>query len=154
MSIDNNKNWSRKYIKRQERMMLLWKQLMATYPMFRQYKTLNVGFKAELIDAVHNNPMFSEDSVYIIEMFLSKYTSCDKYLKNALKFRTRYNLKGEEICPISKKDIAYYDRTLREHNKRKAVNTEKKDTQRSKPNSVINVIHKDHPVLRLNKQKA
>jgi len=148
MSIAKKSNWSKKYIKRQERMNLLWKQLMATYPMFRQYKTLKVGFKSDLIDAVHNNPMFSEDSVYIIEMFLARYTSCDKYLKNALKFKMRYDIQGDEVESVSKKDIAYYDKMLKEHNKRKAINKEKDAT---KEHEILKDHHRDRPLLKLKK---
>ena len=151
MSTVKKSNWSRKYIKRQERMLLLWKQLMATYPIFRQYKTLKVGFKSDLIDAVHNNHLFSEESVYIIEMFLARYTNSDKYLKNALKFKMRYDLQGDEVEPISKKDIAYYARMLKEHNKRKAINKENSSTRES---DIINKQYIDRPLIKLNKVTA
>lgn len=110
----------RKQAKKLERAKILWKQLMGAYPVFRQYKTLEVGVKAQLIDEINNSVLFAETSTYIIEIFLRRYTHHDKYLKNALKFKTRYSLKDEDVGTISEQDLAYFAKELKVANKRKS----------------------------------
>lgn len=103
----------------------LYKQLMGKYPIFRQYKTLKIGFKGDLITAIHNSELFAEKSVYIIELFLQRYTRTEKYLKNALKFKSRYNIDDEAVDKINTKDLKYYSQRLKEHKNRRAVNAKR-----------------------------
>lgn len=125
---------------------------MGRYEVFRQYKTLEVGFKPKLIEAIHNSELFAENSVYIIEMFLRRYTKSSLYMKNALKFKTRYNLEGEEVCPISAKDLAYFDKVLKAHNRSNAgSSTEKLNTKKDRRNSK-RPINSNRPIITLKKK--
>lgn len=117
---------------------------MGKYRVFREYKTLEVGVKEKLIQEIHGDPLFAEDSVYIIEMFLKRYTHHEKYLKNALKFRTRHNLNNEVVGKLTKKDISYYDKELK---KVRSILSKKEES----PDPVINV-NKTKPRLGIKKK--
>ena len=119
-------NALKKRKKQHDRANLLYKQLMGTYPVLRQYKTLEVGVKSKLIEAVHNNTLLAETSVYIVELFLRKYTNSSKYLKNALKFKARYDLEDNKIEDISEKDLSYFKKALKKNNKNRVNNLQHK----------------------------
>lgn len=116
----------RKRLRQRNRVDLLYKQLMGKYEVMRQYKTLEIGVKPKLIEEIHNNPLFSEDSVYIIELALKRYTHHERYLRNALKYRVRCNLENEIVEKIDVKDIIYFDTALKAHIKRRATNLKNK----------------------------
>lgn len=120
MATESPTRKAKKRAKQLARAKTLWKQLMGSYPVFRQYKTLEVGVKAKLIDEINNSVLFAETSTYIVEIFLRRYTHHDKYLKNALKFKTRYSLKDEDVGVISEQDLAYFTKELKVANKRKS----------------------------------
>ena len=140
-------NVANKKVKQYARVDALWKQLMGKYQILREYKTLKIGFKDDLIQAIHNSELFAENSIYIIELFLKKYTRSDKYLKNALKFKTRFDLDNRAVCKIDKKSLDYYDSELKDHNKRKALNAKRRvDNRKSK-----NGINVNRPILSLSR---
>ena len=130
----------------------LYKQLMGKYKVMRLYRTLEVGIKPKLIEAIHNNELFAENSVYIIEMCLKKYTSSSNYLQNALKFKSRFDLDNNKVGNISAKDLVYFDKELKAHNKRKVINIENKANEEA--HRVRRKVRRRRPVLSLNRSSV
>ena len=106
-------NKDNKRQKKYDRADALYKQLMGKYEVLRQYKTLEIGVKDVLIQAIHNNPLFAENSVYIINLALKRYTHSLSYLKNAIKYGKRYNLQNEQVGKLTERDLTYFKKELK-----------------------------------------
>lgn len=131
----------------------LWKQLMGRYQVFRQYRTMEVGVKPKLIEAIHRSELFREKSVYVIEKFLRKYTHSEYYLKNALKYKTRFNLEGDEVGKVSDKDVAYFDEELKGLIKRRSDNAQSKIAEELERELKYKArLNKSRPILSLHKK--
>ena len=107
--VSNKENKRQKQLDRASQ---LYKQLMGRYEILRQYKTLEIGVKDSLIKEIHDNVLFAEKSVYVINLALKRYTHSRSYLINAIKYKKRYNLQNKQTGVLTYKDVAYFKNEL------------------------------------------